>query len=220
MLFVAQSLWLAWNFEPMLLLAIALPTAAYAWAISASGRHFYGQDEPVARKYPLFFFSGIASLAIALFSPLDFVAMHYLLTAHMIQHVIFSVVSPPLLLLGIPGWMVEPFFRRERVRRIARFLTHPVVAFGLYNLNMWVWHLPALLDATPSGAVISAMELLDNALLIAALLIGGFVLASAIRAWRSQYSPAGPQRGNPCRHRSDGRGVTERGQLADLLPTP
>ena len=176
MLFAAQSLWLAWNFEPMLLLAVALPAGAYAWAISANGRHFYSHKEPVATKYPILFFSGIAGLAIALFSPLDFVGMHYLLTAHMIQHVIFSVVSPPLLLLGIPGWMVAPFFRGRQVQRIARFLTHPVVAFGLYNLNMWVWHVPALMDVTPSGGVIAGTELLDNAFLIAALLIGGLLL--------------------------------------------
>lgn len=174
--FGALPLWLAWNFEPIPLLVVALPAIAYGWAISPAGRRFFGRETPVEKKYPRYFYAGIAGLSLALFSPLDLLGMHFLLTAHMIQHVFFSVISPPLLLLGIPGWMVEPFFRGARVRRVARFLTHPVTAFGLYNLNMWVWHIPPLLDATPPGGVVAATELLDNALLIAALLAGGLLL--------------------------------------------
>ena len=174
--FGALPLWLAWNFEPIPLLAVALPAVAYAWAISPAGRRFYGREDPVEQKYPRYFYAGIACLALALFSPLDILGMHFLLTAHMVQHVFFSVICPPLLLLGIPGWMVEPFFRGARVRRVARFLTHPVVAFGLYNLNMWVWHIPPLLDATPSGGVIAGMQLLDYALLLGMLLIGGVLV--------------------------------------------
>jgi cytochrome c oxidase assembly factor CtaG len=171
----ALPLWLAWNFEPIPLLAVALPAVVYAWAISPAGRRWYGRETPVEKKYPRYFYAGIIGLSVALFSPLDILGMHFLLTAHMIQHVFFSVIGPPLLLLGIPGWMVEPFFRGARVRRVARFLTHPVVAFGLYNLNMWVWHIPPLLDATPSSGVIAATQLLDYALLLGVLLIGGLI---------------------------------------------
>jgi cytochrome c oxidase assembly factor CtaG len=189
MIFGALPLWLAWNFEPIPLLVVALPAIAYAWAISPAGLRWYGRETPVEVKYPRYFYAGIAGLALALFSPLDILGMHFLLTAHMIQHVFFSVICPPLLLLGIPGWMVEPFFRGARVRRVARFLTHPVVAFGLYNLNMWVWHIPPLLDATPSGGVIAATTLLDNALLIAVLLLG--VLLFVPRMLRSGIPAAG-----------------------------
>lgn len=176
MIMGALPLWLAWNFEPIPLLLVALPAIAYGWAISPAGRRWYGRETPVEKRHPRYFYAGIAALAVALFSPLDILGMHFLLTAHMLQHVLFSVIAPPLLLLGIPGWMVEPFFRGKRVNRIGRFLTHPVVAFGLYNLNMWVWHVPPILDATPSGGVIAATELLDNALLIGTLLVGGLLL--------------------------------------------
>ncbi|MGE5335436.1 MAG: cytochrome c oxidase assembly protein [Nitrososphaerota archaeon] len=172
MTFGALPLWLAWNFEPISLLIVALPAVAYAWAISPAGRRFFGRETPVEPKYPRYFYAGIAALSIALFSPLDIIGMNFLLTAHMIQHVFFSVIGPPLLLLGIPGWMVAPFFRGARARRVGRILTHPVVAFGLYNLNMWVWHIPPLLDATPSSGVVAVTELLDNALLIGMLLLG------------------------------------------------
>ena len=175
-IFGALPLWLAWNFEPIPLLVVAIPAIAYAWAISPAGRRWYGREAPVAAKYPAYFYTGVACLALALFSPLDILGMHFLLTAHMIQHVFFSVICPPLLLLGIPGWMVEPFFHGARVRKVARFLTYPMIAFGLYNLNMWVWHIPPLLDAAPSGGVIAVTTLLDNAVLVAALALGALLL--------------------------------------------
>jgi cytochrome c oxidase assembly factor CtaG len=102
--------------------------------------------------------------------------MHYLLTAHMVQHMFFSVICPPLLLLGMPEWLLEPLFRRSGMRRGMRFLTHPVVAFGLYNLTMWLWHLPALVDAQPPGASTQAVQVLDNALLVGALVFAGLAL--------------------------------------------
>ena len=175
-IFGALPLWLAWNFEPIPLLVVAIPAIAYAWAISPAGRRWYGREDPVAAKYPAYFYTGVACLALALFSPLDILGMHFLLTAHMIQHVFFSVICPPLLLLGIPGWMVEPFFHGARVRKVARFLTYPMIAFGLYNLNMWVLHIPPLLDAAPSGSVIAVTTLLDNAVLVAALALGALLL--------------------------------------------
>lgn len=188
MIFGALPLWLAWNFEPISLLVVAIPAIAYAWAISPSGRRWYGRETPVESKYPAYFYTGIAFLAIALFSPLDILGMHFLLTAHMIQHVLFSVVCPPLLLLGIPGWMVEPFFQGARVRKVARFLTYPMIAFGLYNLNMWVWHIPPILDAVPSSGVIAVTTLLDNAVLILALALGALLLIP--RMMRSGSSAA------------------------------
>jgi cytochrome c oxidase assembly factor CtaG len=53
----------------------------------------------------------------------------------------------------------------SRARNIGRWLTHPVVAFGLYNMNMWVWHAPALLDALPPARALIAMHWLNLALM-------------------------------------------------------
>lgn len=122
----------------------------------------------------------MALLALTLISPLDVIGMHYLLTAHMVQHVIFSVVSPPLILLGIPGWMLSPLFRGAQVRRVARWLAHPVVALGLYNANMWLWHAPGIFDAEPPGWSIQFMQLLDTVALIGALLVVGIVVLPAL----------------------------------------
>lgn len=171
----------AWDFEPIYVVPLLALTALYL-ALVGPLRARYWPHESVSRQQVTYFLFGAAALAIGLWSPINFIAMEYLLTAHMIQHVLFTVVGPPLVLLGVPGWLVEPLFRGERMRRIGRALTHPVTAFGVYNLNMWVWHAPAFLDAVPSTSVFVATRLLDTALLIAALL--GAVLVGPT-LWRA-----------------------------------
>jgi putative membrane protein len=71
---------------------------------------------------------------------------------------LIGVVAPPLLLLGVPGWMIEPLLRWKPLRVTARALAHPVPAFGLLNLDLWLWHVPALYDLTLASEAIHIFE--------------------------------------------------------------
>lgn len=172
-------LWLAWNLEPLPLLAIAALATAYAYGMGPWRRRLDPTPQ-LDRGKIAFFVTGLAFWVVAICSPLATLGMHYLLTAHMVQHVLLSVVVPPLLLLGTPAWLLEPLFQHERVRKVGRFLTQPVVAFGLYNLNMWVWHIPALLDATPPNVVVELNQLLDTGIIIGVFMVIALVVAPRI----------------------------------------
>lgn len=161
----APSLALAWDLEPLLVIPLVAIAALYL-ALVGPLRARYWPRETVSRAQVWFFLTGVLALGVGLLSPLNWLAMEYLLSAHMTQHVLFTVVGPPLLLLGTPSWLVEPLFRTARAQKIGRWLTHPVIAFGLYNLNMWVWHAPALLDATPPAGALLAMRWLNLALIV------------------------------------------------------
>lgn len=169
MIIASIPLALAWDFEPVYVVPLLALAAAYLTLVGPLRARFWPR-ETISRKQVAFFLSGIGAIGLGLFSPVNFIAMEYLLTAHMIQHVLFTVVGPPMLLLGTPGWLVEPLLRSARSQRIARWLTHPIVAFGLYNLNMWVWHAPAFLDAVPPHGVFVATRALDIALVVGALM--------------------------------------------------
>lgn len=175
-------LWASWNLEPLTLLVIAGVTGAYLYALGPLRRRL-GHAAPLRRSQPIYFGAGMALLALAVFSPLETLGMEYSLTMHMVQHLIFSVISPPLLWLGTPGWMLTALFRGMRSRRITRWLTHPVVAFGLYNANMWFWHIPAIFDATPPTTAVEATWLAENLAVGAALLIVVLLLAPKASAW-------------------------------------
>ena len=143
----SAPLWLQWNLDPKLVLGIALFAGAYFYALGPLRRK-YGWSDAVDRRKVAYFVAGTILLFLALCSPLDTLGDEYLFSAHMVQHMLISLVCPPLWLLGTPEWMLAPLFRRKNVTRVMRWLTNPIVAFGVFNADIWLWHAPALYDAT------------------------------------------------------------------------
>jgi putative membrane protein len=100
------------------------------------------EERPVSENAVLLFTLGILVIYVCVGTPLDDLADHYWLSAHMLQHLVLSMIAPPLLLLGIPGWMLRPLLLRPGVYPIAYVLTRPFVAFALFNLTLVFVHLP------------------------------------------------------------------------------
>jgi cytochrome c oxidase assembly factor CtaG len=194
MTLATTSLWLRWNLEPLTILSLAAVTAMYFYALGPLRRRYH-LAETIDKGKVAFFVTGMGLLALALLSPLDILGMEYLLTAHMLQHMMFSVVCPPLILLGIPGWMLEPLFRGPRVVRVARIITHPAVAFGIYNLNMWIWHLPALFDAPSPTAAVIGIQVLESLCVIGALILAAIFLPGLLK--RTSGAADGSSIGDP-----------------------
>ena len=109
-------------------------------------RQRFGWAQRVRPGQVATFLIGVLVIFIALLSPLHELGDDYLLSAHMAQHLLLTLVAPPLLLLGTPPWLLQPLLRSPRVVRFARTLTLPVVAFILFNVVFVVWHMPALYD--------------------------------------------------------------------------
>jgi cytochrome c oxidase assembly factor CtaG len=149
--------WLTWNLDPILWLGIGGFVAAYFYAIGPLRRR-YQLGPPATSRQVAYFLLGTITLAFALVSPLDFIGDHYLFSAHMIQHMLLVVVAPPLWLLGTPGWLLAPLFRREPVRQITRVITNPIVAFLLLNVALYLWHLPPLYDAALTNEALHIVE--------------------------------------------------------------
>ena len=117
--------WFTWNLDPILWLGIIGFVAAYFYAIGPLRRR-YQLGPPVASRQIAYFLLGtISGSAVALVSPLDFIADRYLFTAHMIQHMLLVVVAPPLWLLAMLSWLLAPIFRRAPVRRIIAYHHQP-----------------------------------------------------------------------------------------------
>jgi putative membrane protein len=87
----------------------------------------------------------VLTLALALSSPIDEL-VSLLQSAHMVQHILLTLIAPPLLLLGTPDWLLRPALSWPGVRRIAYRLTRPIVAFAVANVTFLVWHFPAFYD--------------------------------------------------------------------------
>jgi putative membrane protein len=105
------------------------------------------EDRPVSENSVLLFTVGILIIYLCVGTPLDDLADHYWLSAHMLQHLILSMVAPPFLLLGIPGWLLRPLVLRPGIQPVAYVVTRPFVAFALFNLALVFVHLPASMAA-------------------------------------------------------------------------
>jgi putative membrane protein len=101
------------------------------------------------------FAGGVATLEIALASPID-TFDPFLLSTHMLQHMILMMIVPPLILLGDPAipllhgmplWasrdVLGPILSWSPLQRLGRRLTHPATGWLLMAMAMLGWHIPA-----------------------------------------------------------------------------
>ena len=90
------------------------------------------------------FFTGLALIFLSLNGWLHDLSDYYLFSAHMVQHLVLTLVAPPLLIMGTPGWMLRPALRRHGVGPLARWLTSAPHAFVVFNVVLAGWHLPPM----------------------------------------------------------------------------
>ena len=125
---------------------VGLILALGALYFGAVIRHARSAAEPADRGRMALFLLGLSTLAYAVASPFDRLADDYLFSAHMLQHQMLTLIVPPLLLLGMPGWMARPLLSAPWIARVGRTHAYPVVAFGAFNLLFAVVHFPAIYD--------------------------------------------------------------------------
>jgi putative membrane protein len=153
---LAQAL-TTWNWDPSILIGMALFVGAYLGAIGPWRRRFRS-SQPVKPAQAAWFLLGAFIIFFALVSPLDDLGDEYLFSAHMVQHVLVALIAPPLLLLGTPGWLLRPLLRYPAVAYVTRFLTMPLVGFVSFNVIFMIWHVPVLYEATLHSESIHILE--------------------------------------------------------------
>lgn len=155
---IGLDFWLTqWNWEPSILIATVLITGLYLYAIGPLRKRYF-PEEPVKTGQTVSFLLGIFFMFLSLVSPLDELGDSYLFSAHMVQHLVLTMIGPPLLVIGTPGWFIKPLVRNKIAFRVAKALTYPAVAFVLYNVDFWLWHAPPLYNATLENQNIHILE--------------------------------------------------------------
>jgi cytochrome c oxidase assembly factor CtaG len=121
---------MTWTLDP-----VAIVIALVAFAMLAMRR--------VAR--PWLFAASVASVMVALVSPLAFLAHGVFFSAHMAQHLLLVLVAPPLLLASLaheaPGDVHEGFSVRT------------IFSWALGVSAMWLWHAPTLCNAASQSSL-------------------------------------------------------------------
>jgi len=92
------------------------------------------------------FYSALALIFLSLNGWLHDLSDGYLFSAHMVQHLVLTLVAPPMLVLGTPGWMLRPALRWPVVGPVARWVTAPSRCFAIFNVVLVAWHLPPMYE--------------------------------------------------------------------------
>src|SRR5688500_6687717 len=124
---VAVSNWWRWSIHPSTVLGIAALGVLYLWG----ARRVAEKPTSLQQGY---FFSGLFVMFASLNGPIHDLSDGYLFSAHMVQHLVLTLLMPPLLLAGVPGSMLRPALRNRRVAAVARFMMKPVACFVIFNV--------------------------------------------------------------------------------------
>src|SRR5512132_172094 len=134
-----------WTFPPAVVLPIGLTAVAYLRGVVAARRRTPSRSwTPEA----VCFLGGLALVLVALCSPLDALADESL-AVHMVQHLVLTLVAPPLLLLGRPLTLAHAatsartsgMLVRLARTRVARCVAAPVFGFASFSLVLWWSHM-------------------------------------------------------------------------------
>ena len=123
--------------HPSTVLGLGAIGALYHWRAARSTRP---GSPSVAQRAT--FFTALALIFLSLNGWIHDLSDYYLFSAHMVQHLLLTLVAPPLLVMGTPGWMLRPALAWRGVGPVARWLTRPAHAFVIFNVVLAAWHLP------------------------------------------------------------------------------
>jgi putative membrane protein len=167
-----HSLLTSWSFEPLVLISLGAAALLYLRGVAYTSRLGLG---PHLRWWQIVcFYLGLLVVFIALESEID-IGSDQLLWIHMIQHDLLTMLAPPLLLLGNPGWIIWRAFpaswRREVLLQaihlrwpwrighaIGRVASNPSLVLAIFLGDFLFWHIPFLYDLTLDHENIHIME--------------------------------------------------------------
>jgi cytochrome c oxidase assembly factor CtaG len=139
-------------FAPIEIAPLTLAAVLYwhrAMVLSWAGR-------PVPAWRQACFGAGLATIAVALFSPVGHMSEE-LVIAHMGEHLLIGDIASLLLVLGLTRSLVQPVLAIRVFNRL-QVLTHPAVALPLWAVNLFLWHIPAIYQDAYGTAPIHALE--------------------------------------------------------------
>src|SRR5437870_13355840 len=143
----------AWEPAPAILVGAALMLLLFVQAFRRLRRR--GRADHAGWSRLLLFALAVAIETLPLVSPLDAVGDSYLLSAHMLQHVLIGDAAPalalvalrgPLLFFLLPAPPLAALARLRPLRRLLAFLLQPVTSLVVWMLVIAGWHVPIAYD--------------------------------------------------------------------------
>jgi putative membrane protein len=158
-----------YHFHPDVWLVVVSLAGGYVLAL----RH-WGIE--ATRRQRMLFLAGVVMLWLGADWPVHDLAERRLYSVHMLQHLLFTLVAPPLLLAGTPTALARRLLAPPRLFSMVRALSRPLIALVLFNATLVLTHWPVLVeDSVTSEPLHFALHVL--------------VFATALLMWMPALSP-------------------------------
>jgi putative membrane protein len=171
------SFWGLWN--PNLLFFIILAAIIYL-LMTGPLITLFKDSRYVKTSKKWLFLLGLLILYLAVGSPLHIIGHDFLFSAHMLEQALVYMAVPPLLLLGLPGWLLTPLWTNTGSKRVLTILTHPIISLLFFNGLFSFYHMPLLFDRITQSGPLHTMT-------------HSMLFLSAISMWWSVISPISEQ---------------------------
>lgn len=137
----------AFDLHADVLVVLGALALAYVVAIRRLGpRLAAAAGEPVlSSRQRNLLVGGLVGMFVFSYWPVHNLAEGFSYTVHMVQHSVYTLAVPPLLILGTPAWLWR--WALGPVIGLARQLTRPVVAVTVFSVVTLLSHLPAFANA-------------------------------------------------------------------------
>jgi putative membrane protein len=152
---VPTSFWGDWPLQSWVIVPALLTVVCYA----VGAHRLRRRDSAPTRAARWAFYTGLATVFVALQTPLDALAEH-LFSVHQVQHVLMRTLAPMLLMLAVPApaliaglpelarrHILAPLLHLAGLRASFAFLGQPFVATFVYVATLYAWQVPGWHDA-------------------------------------------------------------------------
>ena len=155
MVFAANPQIWRFQFHPEVWILVAGVLFLARYAVKVIAPNFVQPNEEIyTRKNFFAFWAALFALWFASDWPMHDISEEYLYSVHMVQHMIISLIVPPLLLTALPVWLTKAIFGTfSGDRTFTKRISNPIAAGVCYNLIVIVTHLPFAVNySIESGA--------------------------------------------------------------------
>ncbi len=150
---------LHWHTEPLLLLLVVGAGWLYALLLGPWRAYWAPAGMAMPWRDVSRFYAGLILGYLAVGSPLDQLGEGFLLSAHMLQHMLLIYIVTPLLITGLPVELTDYYFiKYPSFTAVFRRLVHPVVGGVLFSAIFTIWHFPELYEAALRNRVVHILE--------------------------------------------------------------
>ena len=140
----------------MLLFLLLFPAVIIAALYARRVQTLRGTRRAVPGWRQLCMFAGLVLIVIAVGSPIGSIAGD-LFSVHMAEHLLLGDIATLLIVLGLTAPLLAPILQLPGFHRLQVFV-NPVVAFVLWALNLYLWHLTFFHEAAVRNELVHVVQ--------------------------------------------------------------